>query len=1120
MSKFIQFAFLIFLFSVEAFAQTSAVTGLITDPSGTVLMNTNVTVTNNNTGVRRITVTNGQGYYTVPSLPNGEYSVSVEAAGFRAIERRGLRLDEGQVLRVDLQLEIGSTSERIEVTSEAPALETETAAKSTVITQQRIIDLPLNGRNPMAFASLVPGVRPLGGFGGLSNSAYGDGRIAIGGGSPSANNVMIDGAAAENHTSGGLQVVLSPDATEEFRIITRNAGAEYGRTGGGIMNFISKSGTNEFHGSVFEFLKNKSLKANDFFSNRNGSKKAPFTFNQFGATFGGPILKNKTFFFVNWETVRQRTGARQFYTLPTELQRRGDFSQTYNAAGNLISIYDPTSLSGGVRSVFPGNRIPVGQLNPVAMKVGSYYPMPNIAGDRFTGQNNFFGQGSQQINKDIFGGKIDHYFTPTRRLAGRYTWDRTENVYPSYLGGGPWDPAGATAVYPRNSAVLNYVDTLSSNLVFEVRAGLNRFGIDRTPRSLGFDITELGLPASLKSEIQIPLFPYFSIADVSGIGQNQGDISAQRNNSWTLGGAVTWLNGNHTIKFGAEQRVYQWFSVQGPGQFQMNFDRNFTKGPDPGAAASNGYGYASFLLGNPASGTLYRYNYPTYTTKNFAMFIQDDWKVSPRLTLNLGLRWEYEGPATDRYNAITNFDPYAKNTVAGIPLTGSLIFPGTDGLSRGNRETSKKNFGPRIGLAYQLNSRTVLRASYGIFYLPTTGVYVRLGSTGFESQTPYLASLDGGITPSGSLSNPYPNGIVWPSGSSLGAATGIGTNSVGNLRSLKTGYSQQWDFNIQRQLPGQWTVEAGYMANRGVGLPANRVYRYLPESAMARGSELQQMVNNPFSKLVSFGPLAAPQVPLATLLMTYPQYTGMEGLDSWAGSTYHAGTVQLQRRFSRGFSLLLSYTFSKLLDDNLGNGGNNFTDSGSNSVQNWDNLRAEKSVSTSHQPHRLTISGSYALPFGKSGHVLYRALAGGWQANVIASMMSGNVISVTANAPLYGGNRPNIVGDPSMENPTVDRWLNREAFVNIPAFTYGNGPRNLPRTLTQSLINFDTSLFKEAKFFERYTLQFRAEAFNVANQTTLGNPNANINANNFGTITSLRTNTAPRQIQFGLKLYF
>jgi outer membrane receptor protein involved in Fe transport len=1121
--------FLCFLLSARgAQAQTASMTGLVTDPDGLVVPGASVSVTSTDRGVVRSTATNDQGYYTVGLLSQGSYTLQVTVDGFKSRTQANLHLDDGQVLRMDVRLEIGSNTETVSVTGARPAVETETSSQSTVIAAQRVRDMPLNGRNPMALAALVPGVRPIGGFGGLSNSAYGDNRISISGGSPSSNNVMVDGTAAENHTSGGLQVPLSPDATEEVRIITRNAAAEFGRTGGGIINIISKSGGNAFRGGAWEFLRDRGLSANDFFSNRTGKDKVPFKFNQYGATFGGPLVHDRTFFFANWEGVRQRTGTRQFFTVPTALQRQGDFSQTFDASGRLIVIYDPLTTRPDparpgryIRDPFPGNVIPRDRLNSVALNVGSYYPEPNTQGAANTGANNYQGYGNQEINKDLIGLRIDHYFTPSRRLFGRHTTDNTENVYPLFFGGNVADPSGAPAKYPRSSTVINYSDAPRANLLIEARAGLNRFGIDRIPRSLGFDVTALGLPAALNTQTQFMSFPYFTMSDISPIGQNQGDPSAQRNNSYTAAASATWITGGHTIKAGGELRAYQWNSVQGDGVFRINVTRGFTTGPDPNTAGSTGYGYASFLLGNPESGTVYRYNNPTYTTKNVGLFVQDDWKVSPRLTLNLGLRWEHEGPTTDRHDAISNFDPSATTTANGLTLTGGMIYPGVDGLSRGNRETSWTDFGPRAGLAYQLRPGTVVRSAYGLFYLPTTGVFVRLGSTGFATQTSYIASTDGGLTPAGTLSNPYPQGILQPTGSALGALTGIGTNVNGNLRSLNRGYSQQWDVDIQQPLAGSWVLVLGYMGNLGRDLPAARNFHYLPASALAQGSALQQQAPNPYASLVSVGALAQPTVPLATLLYNYPQFTAVTGLDNFASSTYHGATVRLERRFSGGLSLLTSYTFSKLLDTNLGNGDNGFSDSGSNTVQNWENLAAEKALSTSDQPHRLVVSGSYALPFGRSGNRLYTAIAGGWQLNAIATFLSGNVIAVTANAPAYGGSRPNVTGeDPSVDNPTVDKWLNRAAFTNIAAFTYGDAPRNLPHTRTQPLKNVDASLFKTVRFTEACTLQFRLEAFNLTNTTTFGTPVGNINDASFGMITSLRTNTAPRQIQLGVKLSF
>ncbi|MBC7926433.1 MAG: carboxypeptidase regulatory-like domain-containing protein [Bryobacteraceae bacterium] len=1118
-------AFLILCLTLPGVAQTTEITGRVTDSSQAVLVGVPVTARNTETGLSRVVKTNESGYYSVPLLPRGKYSVSLEMAGFRPETREQLELNDGQSLRIDFELIPGAVEEAITVRAEALQMQSETPALNTVITNQRILDLPLNGRNPLALATLAPGVRPIGSFGGLVLSAFGGARVSIGGGSPSTNNVMVDGVAAEQWTSGGPQVVLSTDATEEFRIVTRLASAEYGRTGGGIISFVSKNGTNEFHGSLFEFVRNKVFNANDFFSNTNNQTRTPFVFNQFGATVGGPIIPRKTFFCFNWEKVAQRTLARTLRTLPTQLQRQGDFSQTFDSSGRLIAIYDPltTRLDPAnpgrrIRTAFPGNVIPPNRLNAVAQAVQTYYPQPNATGERFTGVNNFRGEASSPTDKDIYGIRIDHNFTDSRRSFARYTNDNTcvpiANYYDNIAEAG-----GSDACYPRFSGVVTYTEALRPTLLLDLRGGINSFAIDRTPRSFGFDVTEINLPAAINDYGQTRRFPFFNIGDVAQVGGNEGDLSGQVSYTTTWAGSLTWIKGRHTVKTGAENRIYQWNSKQGTGIFRFDFDRNFTNGPDPSSATVNGFGYASFLLGYPASSVIYRYSNPTYVQKHYGIYLQDDWKATPRLTLNLGLRWEYEGGVTDRFNAISNFDPNSQTTVQGVNLRGGLVFPGTGGLSRGHREPSLTDFGPRAGASYQITKKTVVRAGYGIFHLPTTGIFVNLGSTGFGSATPYIATIDGFI-PAGSLSNPYPDGIILPSGSRNGTLTGLGQAIGGNQRGLKRGYSQQWSASVQQQLPGGWLVETAYLGNRGVSLPANRSFNYLPEAALALGPGLQQVVPNPYQGIITAGPLANAQVTRATLSNAYPQFSSVTGLDNWADSIYHAGSVRVEKRFSGGLSMLASWTWSKLIDNNVGNGSNDFNSGGSNSVQNWDNLRAERALSTSDVPHYLSVAGSYALPFGKSGHPLYRRLAAGWQVNGFFTAASGNVISVTANAPAFGGNRPNVTGDPTPANQSIDNWLNRAAFTNIPAFTYGNAPRNLPRTRTDALFSLDSSVSRSFDFNERVRMQFRAEAFNTFNRATFGTPGTNINAQNFGLVRTLREGTGPRQLQLALKLYF
>lgn len=1120
-------ASLVLIAALPAPAQNAQITGLVKDSSDAAVSGASVTVVNVQTGLRRSLTTSTEGYYTAPLLPRGTYTISVEVPGFKTSRSPALSLEEGQVLRFDVRLEVGQVTESIEVVAQAGLLSTETTSVSSVVPNQRVIELPLLGRNPLALANLVPGVRPVGQFGTLTVSSFDGSRTSISGGPPSTNNYMVDGVAAENFASGGIQITLSPDATEEFRIITRNPSAEFGRTGGGVINIVSKAGTNDWHASAFEFFRNKVLNANSFFNNFAGTQRPQFIFNQYGATVGGPVKRDKTFFFFNWEKVAQRTLDQAFRSVPTEEQRRGDFSQTLDTLGRLVTIYDPLTSrpdpnhpGSYIRSAFAGNVIPSNRINAVARAVTGYYPVANLPGTPLTRTNNLFGQASAPVNKDVYGIRVDHNFNQSRRIFGRYTYDNTFRGAANYYGNEA-EITTSDLPFQRNSGVVSYIETLRPDLLLETRAGVNRYFTPRVTRSFGFDVTKIGMSALVNSQMQVPSFPRFNVGDMSAIGAAPDDQLIQANDSYTAAGSLTWVKSAHNLKFGAEYRNYRANNSQmcGPILTQA-FNRGFTQGPNPNVAAANsGFGFASFLLGAPTSGELNRCPTVTYQVQNTALFLQDDWKVTPKLTLNLGLRYEVEAAFTDRFNAISIFDPSAYAKAGGLEFFGGLSYPGVNGRGRGNRRTGYFDFMPRLGLSYQVLPRTVVRMGYGISHLPTTGVLVRLGQTGFAAQTPLVASIDG-FTPVADVSNPFSTGINLPSGSSQGSLTGIGTNITGNLFNLQRGYSQQWSVNVQQELAGRFIVELGYMGNRGVSLPANRTYRYLPQQALSLSTGLQQLVDNPYATVIKTGPLAQPRVTRSTLLYHYPQFTGASGLDSWADSVYHAATVRVEKRFSSGLSLLASYTFSKLIDNNLGNGLNGFFDGGDNSVQNWDNLRAERAVSTSDLPQRLVTTGSYEIPLARNAHAVVRAILSGWQLNPIITLQSGNVISVSANAPAFGGSRPNAIGDPTVSNPTIDRWLNRDAFAAIQPFSFGNSPRNLPRTRTDGMQTIDLSVLKNFRFLERYTLQFRTEFFNLTNTPTFGNPAGNITAGNFGTIRSLATNTGPRNIQLALKLFF
>ncbi len=1097
-------------------AQTSQITGRLSDPADAVVPGGLIQVLSVGTGIQREATVNEAGYYTVAQLPKGTYQVTVKQQGFRTITRTGVELDEGQILRLDFHLEVGQVTETIEVKGQATLLDTSTTAMSTVVPNQRIEDLPMSGRNPVALAQLVPGVRMLGSMGTLPVSSWAAAPAAIGGGSPGSNSYMIDGAANEFFNGGGMMAFLSVDATEEFRIITRNESAEYGRTGGGVIALISKSGTNEFHGSAYEYLRNRSLNANGFFSNRAGAVRSPLVFNEYGVTVGGPIARNKTFFFFNWEQFRNQTQARAFSTVPTAKQLAGDFSETLTTAGALIRIYDPfsttgTSSTGFRRTAFPGNVIPVSQISAAGLAMAKYYPAPNTQGVANSNANNYLGQSAAYQHKNIVGIKIDHNFTQNRRVSGRYTRDTTDwdqgNQYNNIA-----SPSYTLMKLPRNTVVFSYTDVLRPTFLLEVRAGFNRYGGYRVDRSLGLDMAQIGLPAELNSQLQLRVFPTTSVSDMSALGPLSDNPLTQAMENWSGSLAFTKFIGSHNVKFGFEQRVYRMNSFQGSG-FTFGFARSFTQGPDPTqVSATAGFGVATLLLGTATSGSVQRWNAVTQQLKYTAAFVQDDWKLTPMLTLNLGLRWDYESPLTDRYNILTNFDPNVQTTVGGVTLKGGAVFPGTNGLGRGLYDSNYKKFGPRVGFAWQALPKTSLRGGFGLFYVPFA---YNAPNTGFSIYTNMVTSLDS-VRPYNTLSNPYPSGISLPTNNKLGALTALGTSLAAAVRNQSGGYSEQWNLSLQRELPGNWLVELGYMGNHGVKVQASRSYTYLTAAQRARGSELLNLVPNPYYGLITTGTLSTATVQQRYLITQYPQFTGVSGTDSWANSNYHAATVRVEKRFSRGYSMLVAYTWSKLIDDNTGAAP--ATGGGSDGVQDWDNLRWARAVSTSNLPHRLVMNPSWRLPEVGTGPRALKKVVNGWQLNTILTFQSGNPMTVTAPAPTGGGGWPNVVGDPNDVDQSINKWFNTSAFTTISAWTTGNAPRNLPRTRTDSLFNWDFSTIKYIPIREQVKLEFRAEFFNFTNSVTFGTPGTSVGSSTFGIISSQAN--SPRVIQFGLKLKF
>lgn len=1123
------------VWSPSALAQqtTGAITGTVSDSSGAVMAGVEVRLTNVGTGIAQTQTSDAGGNFRFLLLPSGTYRVEANMAGFKSFTREGIIVQVGRSVNVPVAMNVGQVTEKVVVTAGADLLEPNTSSLGTVMEGGKIEELPISGRNPMALANLMPTVRGVGGFGGYSRSTWGVSSVSIAGGQPLSVGYLVDGIANDKMIDSGGITVLTVEGTQEFKVQTNGMSAEFGRTAGGVISVISKSGTNQFHGSLFEFFRNDKLNATEFFANKAGGKRPVLRFNQFGGAIGGPIKKDKLFFFVNYEGFREIQSPSRTISSPTALERSGDFSQTFTSTGQLITIYDPVSTrpdpnraGSYLRTAFAGNKIPAERLNPVGQKFLSFYPMPNLPGLPFTHAQNLFQQGTRPMNKAHYNFKLDYNLTSTRRISGRYTPEFCPYTIANYFHNKA-DPDGRTVWEKRHAAVVEYTDTLGPTLLLSARMGFNRENEFYTTPWTGFKAVDVGWPSILDSQVQGRSgFPAISVSDVGNWGRP--DALGNPSTTGSVGAALTKIRGPLTMKWGFEHRLYRrndWGPSSAYGS--LSFTRGFTQGPDPlTASTAGGYGLASLLLGYPSSDSA---GYNTDQTRSFnvdALYMQNDWKVTRKLTLNIGLRWEYEGPVKDRYNVASNFDPSMPSPlqVPGMTLKGGLIFPGVKGVPRGLTTQDFKNFDPRFGFAYQAMRKIVVRGGFGIIHDPTTGVGYT--TTGFSTSTAMVTSIDGGLTPFGTLSNPFPDGILKPTGSSLGGMTGLGTGIGGQLRDTGArGYIEQWNTTVQFEPKPGWLIEAAWVGNHGVrNLFYTSSLNYISDANLALGSQLVQSVNNPFYGYITTGTMAQRTVTRRQLLLPYPQFTSVSGGYKWLGnSIYHAAAFKVEKRFSRGFSILAAYTISKAIDDGEARGQIRPGADTSTTVQNWNNMAAERSISIWDVPQRLVLTGMWDLPFGKSGPPALRFVIGGWQANAIATMESGSPISLAATIT-GGGNRPNVVAGVSdkVQHPTLETWFNRAAFSQPASYTYGNVSRTLPDVRGPGQCTVDASLFKNFKITESKRIEFRTEAFNLMNTPTFDVPGRTLGSATFGVVTSTRSDNVshPRYVQFAMRFIF
>jgi outer membrane receptor protein involved in Fe transport len=1131
-----------------AFAQTASITGRVTDPNGAVVPGVHVTALSRDSGFASEANTNQDGYYSLSSLQPGAYNLSLSKSGFMEVREENLVLEVQQVARMDFKLKLGTINEKIDVTAEAPLVESESSTMGQVIPASQVSELPLLGRNPYALAMLVPGVRPDQGANNLPIDQISSVSYSINGQRSSANEFLLDGAPNSSAAQGQPVVNATPDMVQEFKVETNNYSAEYGRASGGVFNVVTKSGSNKFHGTLYEFFRNDKLNANNFFANATNTERPPFKYNQFGGTIGGPVViphvydgHNKTFFFYNFEDVRFIQGVVFVGTLPTTRELSGDFTQDLNSAGKLITIFDPLTTttvgSTSTRTAFADNIIPSSRINPVTAQILKYFPAPTQAGQGFTHVNDYSYASGNIVHKNTMSYKVDHYFSERNRIFARYSVDDTPDTRAGAYGSNPASPSAGVQRFGRRNTVVEDNETFTPTLLGTFRLTVTRLSNFRVPFANGFDITSLGFPAGLAKSLWPPSFPDITIAGysinssitniITGGLLGATDQIAQGANTWGLQGAITKTAGGHEFKMGSEFRIYQLNNQQtGANSPNFAFAANWTQGPNATAASTTaGDAAATFLLGiptgaaNPVPGL-------TMQTKYTAVYFQDNYKVTPRLTLNYGVRYEYETPRTDRYNQLTNFD-YAATpplNTPGLTLHGALTFVGVNGVSRYQGDPEMHNFSPRLGLAFRVNDKTVIRTGGGLFYASIWGVgtgSASFGSSGFINATNIVQP--NAVLPQTFLNNPFPTGLVPPTGSSLGPATLLGQAITFYDRGNRTPYSGSWNFNIQRQLPANVLLEVGYLGSRGVKFPISALtLDQLPTADLALGNALNTQVPNPFFGQIATGVDATATVAQAQLLRPYPHYNGVTSDDAdLANSSYNALTVRAERRYSKGLTLLFSYTYSKTIDLQ-GAGFSGETDSAV-TIQNWNNLKGEYAPSVIDQTHRFVFSAVYQLPFFKGRHGFLEAALGGWEVGAIFSHFTGGPLGMQQNTnntgSQGGGQRPNWSGiNATLANPSPYNWFDATQFSTAPAFAFGNVARTLGGLRSAGLHSADLSLNKFFTIHEQLKLQFRSEFFNITNSVQFGPPNTNLGAAPFDTVSI--QNNQPRIVQLALKLLF
>ena len=1059
---------------------TGTFTGQITDQTGAPVANAQVTVTQEETGIAITKQTAQDGNYTVPLLKPGTYSIEVKLAGFKTSLRKEITLQVLQVAQQDFRLEVGDIQQQVTVEGAPPLLNTESTEVGNVLSEESTQQLPLNGRNFSQLGLLVPGTNP-GPVGGIRTQGNGNetqragAEIVADGSRGSFNTFMIDGLDDEDQSVGTLKVFPNLESIEEFKVQVGNYDAQFA-SGGAVVNVITRSGGNQVHGSAFEFFRNADLNARQFFD----GAKPPFQQNQFGAAVGGPIIHNKTFFFADYQGLRVHESSTSVVTEPTAAMRAGNF-------GGVANIYDPTTYNAATktRTQYAGNVILPSELNPIAENLLAILPLPNLPGIK----NNLRLNDLAVQTQDQYDVRIDHTFSERDSMFGRFTHGGADITFPatpvyinSVLNPLAFVQGSATAGSlrlnhaPSDQATLQEVHQFSPAITNQLALGYTRFALRVTPLDEPYDVAQkLGLQGA-NTGADSGAMASLSISGYQGYSaSNLPEVVPQ--NTLQATDTVTYTHGAHALRFGFDviHNAFGFFQLGAPSG-SLSFSGAYTNNP---ANSSGGNGFADFMLGLPISSSKSAApdGVPYVTYIEYGGFVQDQWRATDRLTVNLGLRYDLFTPDTEKYNRQSDFFLGAGSTLA---------LAGQNGVSDSILATQKHDFSPRVGLAYRASDKTVVRAAYGLFYFDEQGVG---GSTRLFINYPFAAQY------AVNCSSTAP---------CLSTSTGIPTTvSTTNLPTVVyqpttnlTPNVQQWNLTIERQVASTLVLRGAYIGSRGNHLNLN----------------VQEDVATP-------GPGS---------VVTREPYPSVSSISAWeprGPSSYNGLQLSAEKRLSAGLSILSAFTYSKSLDE--GAGGNSSTGESRINIQNPQNLTADYGLSNFNYQYRFTLSAVYDLPFGHgrrfmgNANAFENAIAGGWQATSIVTLQSGAPFSVslaTATANTGTFTRPNRIcnGNLPSGQQSISEWYQISCFISPPPYVFGNTGRNI--LIGPGLATWDLGADKDFRLTERFGLQFRSEFFNVLNHSNFGLPNSSIGSSAAGTITTEITNA--RQIQFALRLHW